>query len=686
MGKWAKLTHASARERVCFVCSSKSEVKKSFKASQALQGRLAKFFKISFTGVFDLGDLRVPCGLCSNCSSKLYKGTPMELAYTNFDHIILSTSEPCTCMLCQIAKQSFSTKFQKQMSHSSLGRPLKYSPPTLSCSMKCDRCYATIGPQGLQKHNCSNANFLKVAKKKFESPSSSTARLGEVVAGMVLKKTAKSPGGTMSLKQLHGQNLKLSAGPAKAVSPKQKISVDAMLEFQVKNNLSDSATKRFATFSNVNVGKGTVEKDFQKKLASKYSHFDNDFVCTPTLFQVSGGKTPRFEELPLVHCKNLGEFAVKIFVEASLAPQHFILKLGIDKGDNCLKLSLSFVCASPLANPRPNEVFIVAMVEDIPENYHNIQTILSLVHAEDASHVWSGDLKILNMVTGVQPHSCNHPCYLCEQPKESLHLYTAPRRTFGLLVDRYETYLNSNNNTKVLNQMAKNVKNYPLIASDPLEPSQASMPVFQKVPPPEMHLMEGPTNDFYKDIQENFPFIAKKWVHEISIAAKDMHGGVFNGNGCKQLLNNADLLESLAIQYECFGLIPYVRIFRSFNAVVHSCFGIELDHDYHSKILEFKNAVLFSNTCLSIKTKLHIIWHHVPEYLEWRIKEGQEVGLGLGKVSEQDIERLHQQFFKYSSRYLVWNKNPRYLNRALRAVSTYNAKKFHVFLQAHKKI
>ena len=681
MGKWVKLTHAACRERVCFVCSSNSNVKFSFKSKPGIQEKLASFFKISFSsGVFDLNDSRVPCGLCSNCSSKLYKGTPMELLYDNFDHVILSNSEPCSCWVCLIAKQTFKSNLKHQSSKKSAGRPFKKVP---SCSTRCDNCYAPIGPEGLANHICSNAKFIAMARRKFHSPASSAARLGEQVASMALKETDKSPGGTWSLKQLHGQNLKLSAGPAKAVSPKQKISVDDMLTFQVQNNLSDTAVRKLATFSNSKVGKGTVEKDFQAKLASRYSHFDCDFVCTPTLFQVSGGKTPTFEELPLVHCKNLGDFALKIFYGASLAPQHFQLKLGIDKGDNCLKLALSFVCVSPLANPRPNEVFIVAMVEDIPENYHNIQTILRLIVADDASFIWSGDLKMLNVLSGVQPHSCNHPCHLCEQPKESLHLYTAPQRTLGLLVERYETYLSSNKNTRVLNQKACNVKHYPLIASDPLDPSQASMPVYQLVPPPELHLMEGPTNDIFQDIQDNFPFIAKKWVHLVRLPKEAMHGGIFNGNGCKLLLANADILESLAIQNECFGLIPYVRILRAFNAVVHSCFGIELDHDYQSKILEFKKAILFSNTCLSIKSKLHIIWHHVPEYLEWRIKGGQQVGLGLGKVSEQDIERLHQQFFKYSSRYLIWSKNPRYLSRATRAVSTFNAKKFHLFVQAH---
>ena len=681
MGKWVKLTHSTCRGRVCFLCFSKTNGKESIK-TKSLQTKLLKKFSkiISFdSGVFDLKDPRVPFGLCGSCSIKLNKDQDISFLYENFDFVFPSETEPCDCLVCKTGKNK-----EKNLTPNKkdLGRP-KENVPTIS--MRCDRCLDRIGPGGLANHQCSSTKLVQVVSQKFQSPTTSKARLGEAVAANVLKGMETSPSGTLRLKQLHGKEFKVSAGPAKAASPREKVSVNDLLDFQVKHSLSDAATRRLATFSNQKVGRGTVEKNFKQTLASKYSHFDSDFFCTPILFQTS---VKTFEELPLVGCKNLSDFALKIFNGASLAPQHFQLKLGIDKGDNCLKMSLSFVCVSTLANPRPNEVFIVAMVEGIPENYHNIQVILKQINAHEASFLWSGDLKMLNILCGIQQHTAKHPCYACEQPKESLHLYTAPQRTLGTLIDRHTTYLNSKQTTRDLNQVAKNCKYYPLIASDPLEPSQASMPTILLVPPPELHLMEGPINDIFQDIQELFPSIAKEWVHLLSIPKKEMHGGVFNGNGCKKLLDNADLLESLAIKYECFGLIPYVRIFRSFSAVVKSCFGGELDHDYYSKILEFKNAILFSNTCLSIKTKLHFIWYHVPEFLEWSLKGLGPVGglsLGLGKLSEQDIEKLHHTFFKYSSRYLCWSKNPKYLKKAHRAVSTFNSKMFHQFLQAHKK-
>ena len=58
----------------------------------------------------------------------------------------------------------------------------------------------------------------------------------------------------------------------------------------------------------------------------------------------------------------------------------------------------------------------------------------------------------------------------------------------------------------------------------------------------------------------------------------------------------------------------YLVAFRTFNAVVSSCFSYELDPDYMRYIEEFKNAWFALN--LPITCKMHLLIAHLPEELE----------------------------------------------------------------------
>ena len=70
-----------------------------------------------------------------------------------------------------------------------------------------------------------------------------------------------------------------------------------------------------------------------------------------------------------------------------------------------------------------------------------------------------------------------------------------------------------------------------------------------------------------------------------------MHGGEFNGNQCRRLLNNIYLLEVLLenakIGFEGGKLIA---AFKTFNAVRQTCFGNVLNSSYRDSTFSFERA------------------------------------------------------------------------------------------------
>ena len=62
------------------------------------------------------------------------------------------------------------------------------------------------------------------------------------------------------------------------------------------------------------------------------------------------------------------------------------------------------------------KLIILALVEDINEDYDNLKTILELVKV-DIDSVFALDLKAANILMGIGTHSSTHPCVWCDMKK-----------------------------------------------------------------------------------------------------------------------------------------------------------------------------------------------------------------------------------------------------------------------------
>ena len=156
---------------------------------------------------------------------------------------------------------------------------------------------------------------------------------------------------------------------------------------------------------------------------------------------------------------------------------------------------------------------------------------------------------------------------------------------------------------------------------------------------------------------------AEKWPKKCNVEIDPMHGGTFNGNGCRRLLKSTDILQAEAN----FAAQPFVAVYKSLNVVVNACFGIGLNQDYKNYIDDFKVHFLdlVELGYVNVTPKIHAIFHHVHEFCS---KEG----VGLGRFSEQASESVHNSFKTIFLRCERGISNPEYGAQLLKAVKDYN--------------
>ena len=196
------------------------------------------------------------------------------------------------------------------------------------------------------------------------------------------------------------------------------------------------------------------------------------------------------------------------------------------------------------------------------------------------------------------------------------------------------------------------------------------------VPPMELHLMLGVVNDLYdhldKQLGENHcPITANDWSAPLGLKRLHYHGGQFNGYQCKTLLSNTKTLKEILLEAGVYSIgEPVLQVLEQFNRVKKSCFGGELNADYHVQIEKF--ADLYLALGKSVTPKVHAIFLHVPQFLNYN----KNLQKGLGYWSEQASETVHTDFDSLwiGSSYKRAITHKSYNSQLLKCVIAYNSK------------
>ena len=125
--------------------------------------------------------------------------------------------------------------------------------------------------------------------------------------------------------------------------------------------------------------------------------------------------------------------------------------------------------------------------------------------------------------------------------------------------------------------------------------------ILHLVPPAELHLLIGPVNTMFEELEELWPEGSATWAKSCHAYKEGLHGGEFNGNSCMRLLldKSITLLETM---------IPpdhsaYVDAFRTFGAVVESCYGYYVLPTFREDIEKFKESYLKLDISVTVKVR-----------------------------------------------------------------------------------
>ena len=101
-----------------------------------------------------------------------------------------------------------------------------------------------------------------------------------------------------------------------------------------------------------------------------------------------------------------------------------LIKVGIDGGGGFVKVSFGIMSLETPDTSPPSKKplfknfkdsgvkrqLLVAIAENVSENYDNAKQILDKLCLERMSFVLSCDMKLANIICGLQSHSSAHPC------------------------------------------------------------------------------------------------------------------------------------------------------------------------------------------------------------------------------------------------------------------------------------
>ena len=252
------------------------------------------------------------------------------------------------------------------------------------------------------------------------------------------------------------------------------------------------------------------------------------------------------------------------------------MKISIDGGGGFLKFCISFF---DVDDPSPKtsstltkkflesgvkRVIVIALAPNISEDYVNVRRLWlnSGVEKLHRKYTIATDLKLCNVLLGMMSHSSCHPCCWCEITKEALHK-KGKQRTIESLMNLFFDFFDSKSDKDA--KKFGNVIHPPMISDDISDKT----PVIAVIPPPELHLLIGPVNKMYSELEAFWP-ACEEWLDLCNVKKEDYHGGTFAGNACRKLLKNVARLEALNIpeKYKKF-----VTTFNSFNNVVSACYG-----------------------------------------------------------------------------------------------------------------
>lgn len=194
-----------------------------------------------------------------------------------------------------------------------------------------------------------------------------------------------------------------------------------------------------------------------------------------------------------------------------------------------------------------------------------------------------------------------------------------------------------------------------------------------RAPPPQLHLHMGVVNSVMDIIIKVWGLDETlAWCQDNFIIRRGYHGGQFDGNNSKKIL---DCLPDLA-EFCPTQCLPLVDLLHSFQPIVSGCFGSDLVSNYRDLIANFKKCFIQTqryvtsklDLSLTVTWKIHVLILHLPEFLD-------RSNCSMARYSEQTGESVHHSMKKVLSRYKVSEVNPKHGEKLKKAVVEFSTER-----------
>ena len=380
-------------------------------------------------------------------------------------------------------------------------------------------------------------------------------------------------------------------------------------------------------------------------------------------------------DMPITHAKHLNTLISLVCEKRGLCDDDVKVVLGIDGGQSKLIATMAIVPKDELdkkarmeqSNVRDRSkststkrCLVIARVDQVPENYTNVTILMSRLNLTELKKDFCvvADLKLVDIMVGIQSTSSMHPCPYCDGAKfDKKGVKTNQKgtfvkgrpRTMKNVQEHFQDYMSSDHPNR------KHLMNHASVQFPPIyiHAGQENMTVMQLYPPPQLHCgILGLGNDAMRKLEEFFPQEMEEFYAKHHIKGSGP-GGQFNGPTIKKILGNhngkLDELENIVSKhgndYKLF--IEHLRNLEQLNIAVNLK---RLDKELIAGIIDRLGNIfqrLQARFDLSMPLKVHVILHHYLEFFE-------TFGETLLTYSDEITEAMHSQIrlFEDAHRYV----------------------------------
>ena len=443
-------------------------------------------------------------------------------------------------------------------------------------------------------------------------------------------------------------------------------STDVVKIISTRPGLSNRDIKETLAIVRDKLGRQKLNPNLRNVIRDRSNLLQNYFLTEDRIFI---NNEQEKVNLPITFIKDINQFVKKICNVRNENGEKVKVILGLDGGQGKIIVPMYIVKNE---NPKYNSndsknqnikykptgthrSLIAARVDSIPENYHNLKTILDTLNLPELSQNCQivCDLKVINILLGLQSCSSMHPCPYCmgyKTDKNGLktnqkgRFHPGKPRTLGNIQEWNVLWGKETNYNRSLPKKYFNAEYSPIF----VKPEVKKLEVYLIYPPPHLHTgILGPGNDTMKHIEKYMDLTAFRSKYNMKGHGP---GGDLNGPVLKDLMNNKneqlDELDNI-LKMKDLNLCLFSKHLRLLGHLNYLANAKNLNMTAVNNNLQdlrenfFHLQEIFN---ISESLKMHIIFYHYDEYFE---KSG-ETFLG---VSDEITESVHSRYRQFEEKH-----------------------------------